>query len=480
MDRSGQNSDFGALFEANLAKLQTNFSTGDRVEGVVTSIGRNTVFVDVGGRSDGLLDVGQFLDDEGKPTAKVGDTITAYCLGSDEEGIRLTTKMSGQIADAGLADAYEAGIPVEGKVVSERKGGFEVELQNHKAFCPFSQIDMFKRDSASYIGERFSFVISEYSENGRNLVVSRRRLLEKQMAEQKEQMRETLSIGDVFTGVVTRVVEFGAFVDLGGIEGLIHVSELSWSRDTRPEDVVSEGQTVEVKVLDVDWDKERISLSLKQMQPGPWDRVESGESFRVGMHWHGRITKIMPFGAFVELEPGLEGLIHISKLGAGRRINSPEEVVKEGEEVEVTVESIDVERKRIGLAIDNGYGAYDTATDEQGEEVVLKPGATVKGIADGIKPFGVFIRFPGNRSGLLHISQIELKGSSNPMRALHDMFPPGKEVEVIVQRLDGDRISLTLPSTRARDDDQVDLNSAQDSDGGDLGSLGDLFGNLKL
>ena len=477
MDKTGQNMDFGALFEANLAKLQTRFQVGDRVEGVVTSIGRNTVFVDVGGRSDGILDIAQILDDEGKPTVQVGDTIAAYCCGADEDGVRLTTKMSGQVADAGLADAYEAGIPVEGKVTAERKGGFEVELQNHKAFCPYSQIDVFKRDAAAYIGERFAFLISEYSENGRNLVLSRRRLLEKEMAEQKERLRDTLAAGDMLTGVVTRVVDFGAFVDIGGMEGLIHVSELSWNRATRPEEVVSEGQSVEVRVLEVDWEKDRISLSLKQAQPGPWERVESGESFRVGMRWNGRITKIMPFGAFVELEPGLEGLIHISKLGGGRRINSPEEVVKEGEEVEIIVESIDVERRRIGLALDMGYAM---PAEQGGDGIDLRPGAMVKGIADGIKPFGVFVRFPGDRSGLLHISQVELKGSSNPMRALHDMFPPGKEIEVIVQRIEGDRISLTLPSTKARDDDEVDLDKAQDSDGGALGSLGDVFGNLKL
>ncbi|MBT7164516.1 MAG: S1 RNA-binding domain-containing protein, partial [Victivallales bacterium] len=453
MDSTGQNTDFGALFEANLAKLQTNFNVGDRIEGVITSIGRSTVFIDVGGRSDGLLDVAQVLDDEGKPTVSVGDTLTAYCLGSDEEGIRLTTKISGQVADAALGDAYEGGIPLEGKVAAERKGGYEVELQNHKAFCPYSQIDIFKREPAAYIGERFAFIISEYSENGRNLVVSRRRLLEKEMEEQKARLRETLAPGDLLTGIVTRVVEFGAFVDIGGTEGLIHVSELSWSRTSDPADVVSEGQSVEIKVLTVDWENNRISLSLKQTQPGPWDRVESGESFRVGMSWQGKITKIMPFGAFVELEPGLEGLIHISKLGGGRRINSPEEVVKEGEEVEVTIENIDVERQRIGLAMDNNYGGYDMTDPSGGMGVDLRPGATVTGIADGIKPFGVFIRFPGDKTGLLHISQIELKGSSNPMRALHDMFPPGKEVEVIVQKMEGTRISLTLASTLAREDD---------------------------
>lgn len=480
MDNTEKSMDFGALFEANLARLQTNFSVGDRIEGVVTNISRSTVFVDVGGRSDGMLDVGQVLGEDGKPSVKVGDKIQAFCTGIDEDVVYLTTKMSGDMIDTGLEQAFEAGIPVEGKVTLERKGGYEVEVHNHKAFCPFSQIDLFKRDSACYIGEKFSFLISEYSEGGRNLVVSRRRLLEKEAAEQKERMREVLVPGEVMVGTITRVVEFGAFVDLGGIEGLIHVSELSWSRGTKPEDVVSEGQEVTVRVLDVDWDKDRISLSLKQAMPGPWERLENGESFRTGMHWHGTVSKIMPFGAFVELEPGLDGLLHISKLGGGRRINSPEEVVSVGDKVEVVIEGIDLEKRRISLSLDNGYGAYDKPTDETGDEVRIVPGATLKGVVDGIKPFGAFIRFPGDKSGLLHISQIELKGSSNPMRALHDMFPPGSEVEVIVLRVEGSRISLTVPNAKANDEDEIDLSKLSDNGGGTLGSLGDLFGNLKL
>ncbi len=479
MDNNAKNLDFGALFEGSMARLTTKYAVGDRITGVVTSISRSTVFVDVGGRCDGVLDLGQVLDDEGKPSVKVGDTIQAFCLGIDEDTVRLTTKMSGDMADAGLEQAHESGIPVEGRVVSERKGGYEVEVHNHKAFCPFSQIDLYKRDSACYIGERFSFLISEYSENGRNLVLSRRRLLEKEAAEQKERLRDVLTPGEVLEGVVTRVVEFGAFVDLGGVEGLIHVSELSWSRGTKPEDVVAEGQHVSVRILEVDWEKDRISLSLKQAMPGPWERLENGESFRVGMHWHGTVSKIMPFGAFVELEPGLDGLLHISKLGGGRRINSPEEVVNAGDKVEVVIEGIDLEKRRISLSLDNGYGAYDAPADAAGEQTRIAPGATLKGVVDGIKPFGVFIRLPGDQSGLLHISQVELKGSSNPGRALHNMFTPGSEIEVIVQRIEGSRISLTLPSSKANDEDEIDLSKLQGG-GGSLGSLGDLFGGLKL
>lgn len=479
MDNNAKNLDFGALFEGSMARLTTKYAVGDRVSGVVTSISRSTVFVDVGGRCDGVLDLGQVLDDEGKPSVKVGDTIQAFCLAIDEDTVRLTTKMSGDMADAGLEQAHESGIPVEGRVVSERKGGYEVEVHNHKAFCPFSQIDLFKRDSACYIGERFSFLISEYSENGRNLVLSRRRLLEKEAAEQKERLRDVLQPGEIIEGVVTRVVEFGAFVDIGGIEGLIHVSELSWSRGTKPEDVIAEGQHVTVRILEVDWEKDRISLSLKQAMPGPWERLANGESFRAGMHWHGTVSKIMPFGAFVELEPGLDGLLHISKLGSGRRINSPEEVVSVGDKVEIVIEAIDLEKRRISLSLDNGYGAYDVPTNEAGEKAQIAPGATLKGVVDGIKPFGVFIRFPGDQSGLLHISQIELKGSSNPGRALHDMFKPGSEIEVIVQRIEGSRISLTLPSSKANDEDEIDLSKLQGG-GGSLGSLGDLFGGLKL
>ncbi|MCK5804954.1 MAG: mannose-6-phosphate isomerase, class I [Lentisphaeria bacterium] len=475
-------SDFGALFEKGLSALKTDFNVGDRIEGVVTSVGKNTVFVDVGGRADGVIDTSEFLDEEGNVAVAVGDQVKAFCAARDEDGVRLTTKMTGKVADAGLLEAHENSIPVEGRVESERKGGFEVKIAGQKAFCPYSQIDTFKQDSQIYIGAKFPFIITEYSANGRNLVVSRRRLLEREQLEEKKQLQEELAEGAILTGTVSRVLDFGAFVSLGGgIDGLVHVSELGWGRNLKPEEIVNVGQTVEVTVLTIDWEKDRISLSLRRAEDDPWTKLGNDPDYIVGRRCSGVVTKLMPFGAFVELEPGLEGLIHISKLGAGRRLNHPSEVLDEGETVEVTIVNIDHEQRRIALSREDTSFMDDGDAPVGGEQSgELRVGGTYTGIVENIRPFGVFVRLAGDRTGLLHISQIELRGSSNPMRALHDMFPPESKLEVVLKEIKGDRLSLTLRETLDKESEKIDPTMLQDSDGGSLGSLDGLFGNLEL
>lgn len=480
----GNENDFGALFEQHLSGLRTSFNVGDRITGTVTSVGRSTVFVDIGARSDGILDITEFLDEQGVPTVHAGDRIEAFCVGWKDDTVRLTTKMTGDVADASLEEAYESGIPVEGKVTEERKGGYEVVVSNSKAFCPYSQIDLYRKDPSAYIGERFPFLISEYSEGGHNIVVSRRKLLEQEQRKCREQLQENLKPGDVIEGRVTKLMPFGAFVDIGGAEGLIHVSELGWSRTTKPEDVLAEGQSVTVKVMEIDWEKDRISLSLKHAAGDPWETMVNDPSFQVGHHLTGTVMQIRPFGAFVELMPGIEGLVHVSRLGAGRRINHPEEVVAVGDKVEVSILEIDRERRRLSLSMDDTIGtgiqesAEMDAETEDGPDI--RPGVKLKGIVDAIRPFGVFVRFDEKRSGLLHVSEVELKGSTNPTRALHKMFPPNSEIEVVVRSVEGQRISLTLEATLERERAEEQFTDFEDKGAADLGSLGSLFDGLKL
>jgi small subunit ribosomal protein S1 len=273
---------------------------------------------------------------------------------------------------------------------------------------------------------------------------------------------------------------FGAFVDIGGAEGLIHVSEMGWSRTADPADILAEGQAVTVKVRDIDWEKDRISLSLRQAQGDPWDAFLENADFGEGRRCTGTVTHIAPFGAFVEILPGIEGLVHISRLGAGRRINTPAEVVNVGDTVEISIVDIDPEKRRISLAMDAqpGDSPEESTAAEAGE--VIRQGARLMGTVDGHRDFGVFVRLPDGRTGLLHISQVEWKGSSNPGKALYKMFPPESSIEVVVRDIQGDRVSLTLPSTLEKEADTLNPQDLTDNGGENLGSLGGIFDDLKL
>lgn len=496
---SKSTSEFGALFEAHLAQLKTDFKVGDRVKGTVTAVDRNSVFVDIGARCDALIDRPELSDDQGQVKVKVGDVIEAFCVGNTDDGVRLTTRISGAVADATLMEAYESGIPVEGRVMSERKGGYEVQVASQSGFCPYSQMDVHRRDATAYLGERFTFVITEYNETGGgNLVLSRRRCLEQEQAKQREAMRATLAEGALVDGVVTRLMPFGAFVDIGsGVEGLIHVSELGWGRGLKPEDVLAAGQTVKVSVTKLDWENQRIGLSLRHAQQDPWERLVDGSPYVEGRRCEGVVTKLMPFGAFVELEPGIEGLLHVSRLGAGRRVNHPSEVLAEGQHVEVLIQSIDHDNRRLSLSMES---TRDDLVSEAAETPaaasapapasggatppaagpVVKEGARLTGTVEGHRDFGVFVKLPDGQTGLLHISQLDMQNPGQTGRALYRRFPPASTLEVVVLATDGRRISLTLPETLEREAERLQVSDFTDRGGSALGSLDGVFGALKL
>jgi small subunit ribosomal protein S1 len=281
----------------------------------------------------------------------------------------------------------------------------------------------------------------------------------------------------VRTGTVSRLTEFGIFVDLGGLDGLIPLKELSWQRDVKPEDVAKPGDRVEVLVRETDWERNRVSLSLRGAQGDPWDDVVARHG--VGSVLHGKVTRLERFGAFVEIVPGVEGLIPISRLGGGRRIVSAREVVSEGQEIDVQIDSVDAERRRISLKpVDHRVAAL-----KPGE---LAVGAEVEGLVEGIKEFGVFVRLSEKQTGLLHISETDLPKGGSPAARLERAFPPGGKIRVVVKSLEGERVSLTLPS---RWQQQAGGDGADDASrylsqsrpvGSALGSLGDAFSNLNL
>lgn len=494
-DTGSEKTDFGAMLDQHLARAKTTFKIGDKVSGRITHIDGRTVYVDINGMGDAMMDRIDVLDDGGNLTVKVGETLEGRVVSEEDGEIRLSRKLnSAALADASLWDAYQARVPVEGRVAGECKGGFEVMVGNLKGFCPYSQIDLWKQDAAAYIGQKLLFLVREYTEDGRRLVLNRRSLLEAEQKQQRQELQERLKVGDILTGRVRKIQPFGAFVCLGAVDGLIPVSELSWKRGVKPEDIVQEGQDVTVMVRDLDWEKNRISLSLKQTQGDPWSLVET--KYLTGTEHMGTVTQLMPFGAFVELEPGIEGLIHISKLGGGRRIRSAEEVVKIGDQVEVTIDNIDRERHRISLVLNvkaveaeepPAPAAVTDAPPADGAAAeTVAVGAEVTGTIESIKDFGVFIRLPNGKAGLLHISQMDLPDSPARLRSMYNQFPAGKAIKVIVKAIEGDRVSLTLRSMLEKDSEQVHFEEfrktnpqASTSAMGSLGALVD-FSKLNL
>lgn len=346
--------DFASMFaeaEGNKGKSK-RVRTGDTVKGKVISIGQTSVFVDVGGKAEGVLDRAQLSDPDGKLLVQVGDTVEARVVGDEGGVLQLRTRIGGRGPEvrAELQQAAELGIPVEGVVSEVVKGGVSVDVAGVRGFCPASQIEArFVDDLSTYVGQKLSFRITRYEP--RNLVLSRRALVEEEKQKLASVTRKTLQPGLVLRGKVVSFKPFGAFVDIGGIEGMLHISELGHTRVERPEDVLRVGQEVDVAVLKIEpGDKgERISLSLKALADDPW--VETTRSLSEGQRVKGTVTRLQPFGAFVEIAPGVEGLVHISELGANRRINHPKEVVSVGQEVEAVVLAIDPEKRRLGLSM---------------------------------------------------------------------------------------------------------------------------------
>ncbi len=355
---STDDNDFAAMFaEAEDAKPKGKAAKrpkpGDVVRGVITTIGKDAVFVDLGGKSEGVLDREQVVADDGSLRVKVGDTVEARVASERNGTLQLRIKLGrGPEARAELVQAMELGIPVEGKVTEAIKGGLVVDVAGVRGFCPASQVEArFVADQTIYIGQRLEFRVTQY-ERG-NLVLSRRALLEEDNARRAVETRAKLEIGVVIRGKVTGFKPFGAFVDLGGIEGMLHVSELGYMRVETPEEILQLGQELDVQVIKIEeaepGKRPRIGLSLKAMQADPW--LEAVRNMPIGGRLRGTIARLESFGAFVTVAPGVEGLVHISELGAGRHLNHPKEVVQPGQEVEVTVLSIDPDKHRLSLSM---------------------------------------------------------------------------------------------------------------------------------
>ena len=356
---NSEDEDFAALLAASEVARgrERRVAAGDVVRGRVIAVGATTAFVAVGGKAEATIDLGEFRDPTtGEVQLREGDEIEATVV---DDGARSGSIVLKRVAGRGghvpgeIEQAFAHAIAVEGVVTGENKGGYDVQIGNLRAFCPASQIDRRRIEGAWYVGQRLRFRITKLEAGGRNLVVSRRQLLEEEATAQAARVWEGLRVGTVVTGTVTSLRDFGAFVDLGGIEGLIHVSELGHGRVSHPSEVLQVGQRVEAQVVKLEPDPRdgpgRVGLSLRALAPDPW--ATSAERFPVGTSVRGTVRRLESFGAFVELAPGLDGLVHVSRLTLDRRVSHPRQILSVGDTVDVTVVELDPAKRRIGLSM---------------------------------------------------------------------------------------------------------------------------------
>jgi len=473
---------FEELLKASSEAPGRKLFPGDKVSGKVLKISKDTIFIDLGGKTEGIVDLQEFLDKEGNLTVEQGDWVEMR-VASIRDEIHLTKGMKVQGKDTldMLREAKENLIPVEGRVSGVVKGGFEVNLSGIRAFCPISQIDLaFCEKPEEHVGAKYPFRIVEIKERGKNIVVSRRGLLEEEREKKSKETLAKLNPGLECEGRVTKLTDFGAFVDIGGIEGMVHISEISHARIRHPSEVLKPGQLVKVKVMRFETDKDgrpKISLSIKALEPDAWER---GLGFEEGEIIHGKVSRLTDFGAFVEVAPGLDGLVHISEISY-ERVSHPSKLLHEGDAVDVLVMGIDRQAHRISLSIKEATVKKRMEEGEGWDKVRLEAGQVLKGIVEDSKPYGVFIRLPqlGPKvRGLLPVEEMKDSRKGDVKKK----FPKGQEIRVEIISVDTEgKIRLSQRTMEEREDQEsYEKFLEKDEKNEKLGTLGDIFNNLKL
>jgi small subunit ribosomal protein S1 len=430
---------FAEMFESYSAGMNEDIQVGDKIHGKIISISDSAVFVDTGTKADGVVDAEELKNDDGELPFELGDTLALYVVAATESEIRLSKAIAGIGGLNMLKDAYANQIPVEGKVVRTIKGGLHVEVLKRRAFCPVSQIDtQYVEDAGTYVGQTFQFRITRLTDGGRNIVLSRRDLMEAEMQKSRKAFMRELAVDQIYTGHVTRVMPYGAFVELvPGVEGMVHVSELSWSRVDTPDEMVGPGDQIDVKVLRIEpADKQiKIALSVKQISGNPWDRL--GDAVCAGQKMTGKVIRCAPFGAFVEIMPGIEGLVHISEMSYTKRVVNPQEIVKPGQSVAVMIKAVDLAKRRISLSIRDAEGDPWLEVEDQ-----FSIGQRVTGTVEKKEKFGIFVALSPGIVGLLPKSVI--KGAADGAKI--ENFKPGAEIEVVIVSIQAAdrRISLGI------------------------------------
>ncbi len=470
-DKKTQDTDemsFEELFESYDSKATKELKQGDLVEGQIISIGKSSIYIDTGTKSDGVVEKSELLDENGEFPYAVNDKIKLYVVSLSESEVILSKAISGAGMATMLEDAYRGRTPVEGKVTESIKGGFSVDILGKRAFCPVSQIDVrYVETPEDYIGQTHHFLITRFEENGRNIVVSRRELLNEQIKEERKAFMKTLAEGDTVQGKVTKLMSYGAFIELApGVEGMAHISELSWSRVEKPEEVVRVDDILAVLVLKIEKaesDNPKISLSVKQTSGNPWDNM--GTTFKPGDQVSGKVVRLATFGAFVEIAPGIDGLVHISEMSHLRRVIRPEDEVREGETVQVVIKAIDMDSKRISLSMKDAAGDPWT-----GASAKYAPGSVVDASLEKKEGFGLFIHLEPGITGLMPMSNIRQSEDAGKYESLK----PGDSVKVLVQEVDEDKRRITLAPPDQKDPDNW-KQFAGSKKSGSFGSMESIF-----
>lgn len=413
---------------------------GELVQGKVVEVGRDYVLVDIGYKSEGQIPLQQFATEDGKVEISVGDEVEVLLLSAenDEGEIVLSKDRAQQLKVWNMLDEiHSRNGTVTGKVVQKVKGGLQVDV-GVPAFLPGSQIDIRpQRNLGKYIGEDLEFKILKLSRDRGNIVLSRRVVLEEERSALKRDTIQQISEGVVMEGIVKNVTDYGAFIDLGGIDGLLHITDMSWGRVNHPREVLSVGQTVPVVVLKYDQQNERVSLGMKQLHANPWEGVES--RYVTGNIVKGKVVSLTDYGAFIKLDEGIEGLIHVSEMSWTRKIRHPSKVLNIGDEVEAIILEVSAENQRISLGMKQ-------LTPNPWDELVKEfpVGSRVHGTVRSITDFGVFINVRDEIDGLVHVSDISWTKKAKTPKELQDLYKKGDEVDAVVLEIDPSQERLSL------------------------------------
>ena len=396
------------------------------MKGTVLDMEKGYALVDIGYKAEGKIPLSEFTDADGNLTVKVGDQVEVLLIQrEDEEGRPVLSRQKAARAKVweSVGNAHETGGTIRGKIVSRVKGGFLVDIGT-RAFLPGSNLDLgWVSDVDKWIGEECDFKVLQYDRRRGNIVLSRKAVLEEERQKQKEKILDRMEKGLVLDGVVKNITDYGLFVDIGGLDGLVHISNISYSKIKHPSQAFRIGDEVKVKVLDFDLEKERVSLGIKQLEPNPWDDIE--ERYPVGTVIEGKIKNITPFGLFIGIDEGIDGLVHISDLSWTRSLKHPSEVYKKGDAVQAVVLDIDRKNERVSLGIKQ-------LTPDPWEDASEKypPGTRVTGKVTNVTTFGLFVELEDGVEGLIHISE-------TPQRKKMDLsgYQPGDSVEAEVVRV---------------------------------------------
>jgi len=441
---------FAELFEDSMK--EQNFNVGDVVRGKVLEVNSDFAVIDIKYKSEGLVPIEEFRTASGVPSVKPGDEVDVYIDRiENENGMVVLSKDKADMLKAwqDISRACENEELVEGTVVAKVKGGLSVDI-GVKAFLPGSQIDLRPvRNLDMYIGKRLKFKVIKFNKKRGNIVLSRRALLEQEREHLKHQTLETIQEGQIVDGIVKNITDYGAFIDLGGMDGLLHITDMSWGRVKHPSQILNIGDEVKVKVLKYDQEKERVSLGLKQLQPDPWENVH--QKFQIGQKLSGKVVSLADYGAFVELEEGIEGLIHVSEMSWTQRVKHPSKIVAIDDKVDVVVLDIDVPNRRISLGMKQLEANPWVALKDK-----YPPGTIIEGEVKNITDFGIFIGIEEGIDGLVHISDFSwTKRVNHPS----EMFTKGQKVRAVVLSVDMENERFSLGIKQLEKDPWQDIES---------------------